>query len=437
MPTRYVIIGNGPAGATAAQVIRERDATGDIQVIGAERHPFYSRPGLAYYLTGQVPEGALFSRPDKEYKRAGIKRTTATVRAVRPHVVDLADGRSLPYDRLLLAVGAKAVRPDLPGIDLEGVVTLDNLDDARHIIKLAKRAKRAVVVGGGITAVELAEGLAANNVSVQYLMRGERYWSSVLADHESQLVEARLQLDGISVRRNVELARVIGDRRKRVVGVETKDGQLIACDMVAAAVGVQPRLELAQGAGLETGRGIFVDEYLRTSQPDIYAAGDAAEVLDPTTGRRGIDSLWSVANAQGRIAGANMTGNSRSFAPRPAPFNVTKIGGITTTVIGAIGAGGRDGDLVTLARGDSNAWREQLEGFAIQDDVDADHLRLILNDKRILGAVVMGDQSLTRPLLHLIRSQADIGAVYERLVAGGRAEIVAAVAVLMRSPDAL
>jgi hypothetical protein len=144
-----------------------------------------------------------------------------------------------------------------------------------------------------------------------------------------------------------------------------------------------------------------------------------------------------VANAQGRIAGANMTGNSRSFAPRPAPFNVTKIGGITTTVIGAIGAGGRDGDLVTLARGDSNAWREQLEGFAIQDDVDADHLRLILNDKRILGAVVMGDQSLTRPLLHLIRSQADIGAVYERLVAGGRAEIVAAVAVLMRSPDAL
>lgn len=437
MPTRYVIVGNGPAGATAAQAIRERDATGDIHVIGAERHPFYSRPGLAYYLTGQVPEGALFSRPDKEYKRAGIKKTTATVRAVRPHVVDLSDGRSLPYDRLLLSVGAKAVRPDLPGIDLVGVVTLDNLDDARHIVKLARKAARAVVVGGGITAVELAEGLASNNVRVQYLMRGERYWSSVLADHESQLVEARLQADGISIRRNVELARVIGDRRNRVVGVETKDGQLIACDMVAVAVGTQPRLELAQGAGVETGRGIFADEFLRTSQPDIYVAGDAAEVLDPTTGRRGIDSLWSVANAQGRIAGANMAGDSRSFAPRPAPFNVTKIGGITTTVIGAIGAGGRDGDLVTLARGDSNAWREQLEGFAIQDDVDADHLRLILSDKRILGAVVMGDQSLTRPLLHLIRSQVDIGAVYERFAAGGRAEIVAAVALLLGTPDAL
>lgn len=437
MPTRYVIVGNGPAGATAAQQIRERDATADIQIIGAERHAFYSRPGLAYYLTGQVPEGALFSRPDKEYKRAAIKRMTATVRAVNPakHLIELADGHTMPYDRLLLSVGAKAVRPALPGMDLEGVVTLDNLDDARHIIKLAKKAKRAVVVGGGITAVELAEGLAANHVRVQYLMRGDHYWSSVLADHESELVEARLQLDGIAIHRNVEIGRVIGDRHGRVVGVETKNAHLIACDMVAVAVGTQPRLELAQQAGLQTGRGIFTDEYLRTSEPDIYVAGDAAEVLDPATGRRGLDSLWSVANAQGRIVGANMTGESRSFAPRLAPFNVTKIGGITTTVIGAIGAGGRDGDLVALARGDSNAWREQLEGFAIQDDGGADHLRLILGDKRILGAVVMGDQSLTRSLLHLIRSQADIGAVYERFVAGGRTEIVAAVAVLMGPPD--
>jgi NAD(P)H-nitrite reductase large subunit len=207
--------------------------------------------------------------------------------------------------------------------------------------------------------------------------------------------------------------------------------------MVAAAVGTQPRLELAQSAGLETGRGIFTDEYLRTSEPDIYAAGDVAEVLDPSTGKRGIDSLWSVANAQGRIAGANLAGDSLSYAPRPAPFNVTKIGGITTTVIGAIGAGGRDGDLVALARGDSNAWREQLEGFAVADDAGADQLRLILTQNRILGAVIMGDQSLTRPLLHLIRKRVDISAVHQRFVAGGRAEILAAVTVLLAATDAL
>jgi NAD(P)H-nitrite reductase large subunit len=116
---------------------------------------------------------------------------------------------------------------------------------------------------------------------------------------------------------------------------------------------------------------------------------------------------------------------------------VTKIGGITTTVIGQIGAGGRDGDLVALARGDSSAWREQLDGFAVADDAGADQLRLILGENRILGAVVMGDQSLTRPLLHLIRQRVDISPVHQRFVAGGRAEILAAVTVLMTAANAL
>ena len=439
MPTRYVIVGNGAAGASAADAIRTRDADGDIHVIGAEKHGFYSRPGLAYYLTGQLPERALFSRPEKEYTRAGIRTTTGTVRTVhhRSHHVELDDGRMLPYDRLLLSVGAKAVRPDLVGIDLEGVVTLDNLDDARRIVRLARKAKRAVVVGGGITALELAEGLAANRVRVQYLMRGDRYWPSVLDAHESALVEARLQHDGIAIQRNVEVARVLGDRRNRVTAVVTKDGQIIACDILAVAVGIQPRLDLAQQIGLETGRGIFTDEHLETSERDIYAAGDVAEVLDPATGRRSMDCLWSVANSQGRVAGANLAGDSQSYAPRPAPFNVTKIGGITTTIIGSNGSGGRDGDLVALSRADSNAWREQLDGFAVADDCGADQLRLILGDDRILGAVVMGDQSLSRPLLHLIRQRVDIRAVHHQFASGQHAEIVAAVAILMAGVNAL
>jgi NAD(P)H-nitrite reductase large subunit len=431
MAARYVIVGNGPAGATAAVAIRERDADADIQVVGAEPHAFYSRPGLAYYLTGQVPERGLFSRPDKEFARAGIKRMVGTVASVdsRAHRVELADGRVLRYDRLLLGVGAKAVRPEVPGIELDGVVTLDCLDDARQILKLAKRAKRAVVVGGGITAIELAEGLAANGVRTDYLMRGDRYWASVLDPHESALVEGRLAHDGIAISRNVELGQVIG-HRGRVVAVETKDGRRIETDLLGVAVGTQPRLELAHQIGLETGRGIHTDELLATSEPDVYAAGDVAEVLDPATGRRGIDSLWSVAIAQGRVAGANMTGATESFAPRPAPFNVTKIGGVTTTLIGAVGAGGRDGDLIALARGDSNAWREQLDGFAVADDRGADHVRLVLGEDRILGAVVMGDQSLSRPLLHLVRQRVDIRAVRDRLLAGSP-EVRAAVAVLM------
>jgi len=294
-----------------------------------------------------------------------------------------------------------------------------------------------VVVGGGITAIELAEGLVANGVTTHYLMRGDRYWASVLDERESALVETRLQHDGVVLHRNTELGRVIGHRH-RIAAIETRDGERIEADMLAVAVGTQVRLELATQIGLQTGRGIFTDDTLATSECDIYAAGDAAEVLDPATGRRGIDSLWSVAVAQGRVAGANMAGGSESCMPRPAPFNVTRLGGVTTTLIGAVGAGGRDGDLVALARGDSNAWREQLDGFAVATDSGANHLRLILSEDRILGAVVMGDQSLSRTLLHVIRARLDIREVRGRLLEG-QAEVRQALASVMEraAPDAV
>jgi NADPH-dependent 2,4-dienoyl-CoA reductase/sulfur reductase-like enzyme len=418
MGVRYVIVGNGPAGVAAAESIRRHDADGDIRIVGGEDAGFYSRPGLAYMLTGAIPERQLFSRPESAYARAGVQRTVGSVREIEPrsHRVELVDGKVLRYDRLLLAVGARAVRPAMPGIDLQGVVTMDNLADTRDILRQARRAKRACVVGGGITAIELAEGLAAHGVETHYLMRGDRYWGSVLDPHESALVEARLEGDGIRIHRGVELAGVIG-RNERVVAVETSDGARLACDILAVAIGTQPRLELAQGAGLATGRGIWTDATFGTSDPDIFAAGDAAEVLDPATGKRGIDSLWSIAMEHGRVAGEHMVGVGQPYV-RAAPFNVTKIGGVTTTLIGAVGTGSREFDLVTLARGDSQAWREQLDAFATVSDRDANHLRLVLGDDRIMGAVVMGDQALSRPLQHLIRERVDIRWVRDRLTQG-------------------
>ena len=418
MARRYVIVGNGPAGLAAAETIRRHDVTGDIRIVGGEDAGFYSRPGLAYLLTGAIPEQRLFSRPDSGYERARVQRTVGTVREIEPrsHRVELVDGEVLRYDRLLLAVGARAVRPPLPGIDLQGVVTMDNLEDARRILRLVKRARRACVVGGGITAIELAEGMAAHGVETHYLMRGDRYWGSVLDPHESALVEQRLTEDGIRIHRGLELAGVIG-RKGAVSAVETTGGGRLACDILAVAIGTQPRLELALQMGLATGRGIWTDPTFQTSDPDIFAAGDAAEVLDPATGKRGIDSLWSIAIEHGRVAGEQMCGGGQPYR-RPAPFNVTKIGGVTTTLIGSVGSGGREADLVTLARGDSHAWREQLDGFVVVSDREANHLRLVLGADRIMGAVVMGDQALSRPLQHLIRERVDIRWVRDRLTQG-------------------
>ncbi|MBI3751516.1 MAG: NAD(P)/FAD-dependent oxidoreductase [Chloroflexi bacterium] len=415
MTQRYVIIGNGPAGATAAETIRRLDSAADVEIVGDEGVPFYSRPGLAYLLNGTVPEKLLFSRSDREYASLGVRRTVGRVSRIEPthHRVVVADGRTLAYDRLLIAVGARALRPDLPGIDLDGVVTLDKLEDARRIIRLARSARQACVVGGGITALELAEGLAARRVETHYLMRGERYWASVLDPRESELVEGRLAEEDIQVHRGVEVRAVIG-HRGRVAAVELQDGSILPCELLAVAVGIQPRVELAREAGLETGRGVWTDPMLQTSDPDVFAAGDVAEVLDPVTGRRVCDSLWSSANDQGRAAGASLCGAGTPYQ-RPAPLNVTRIGGITTTLIGSIGGGGREDDLVSLARGDSGAWRERLDAFAVVADSGADQLRLLLGTDRITGAVVMGDQTLSRPLQHLIRERVDISAVRDRL----------------------
>jgi NADPH-dependent 2,4-dienoyl-CoA reductase/sulfur reductase-like enzyme len=272
-----------------------------------------------------------------------------------------------------------------------------------------------VVVGGGITALELAEGLAAQGVETHYFLRRERYWSGVLEAEESALVEERLQEEGIRIHRNTEVSAVVG-RRGRVSGVETESGERIECQILAVAVGIRPRLELAKSAGLACDRGIRVDEGLQSSLPDIFAAGDAAEVRDPVTGEYNLDSLWWIALAQGRIAGQNMAGGRAQHA-RGVPFNVTRLGGLTTTILGTVGQGGRDEDLVSIARGDSNSWREPGDGITIESAPAQSRIRLLVGPRKIVGAVIMGDQSLSRPLQELIRTEVEVTPVREELLA--------------------
>ena len=416
MATRYLIIGNGAAGFSAAEAIRRSDRSGVVTILSEEPHGFYSRPGLAYFLTGTIPEKQLFSKSERDYRALGIQRIQGRATEIDPsrHAVQLAAGGQIAYDRLLLAPGAQAVRPKVPGIELQGVVTLDNLDDALRILRLTRRARRGVVVGGGITALELAEAFASQGLETHYFLRRDRYWSGVLDPEESVMVEEQLEEEGIRLHRNTELAKVLG-RGGRVSGVETESGVRIECQILAVAVGIRPRLELARSAGLATERGIRVDETMRTSEPDIYAAGDAAEVLDPASGSYMLDSLWWVALSQGRTAGDNMAGG-RSRHLRGVPFNVTRLAGLTTTILGTVGQPGRDDDLVSIARGDSNTWREPGDGLTIDSGPSQSRIRLLIGQRQIVGAVIMGDQAVSRPLQSLIRESADITPIRERLL---------------------
>jgi NAD(P)H-nitrite reductase large subunit len=415
MAQRYLIVGSGAAAIAAAEAIRGQDPEGEIRLVGEEAHGYYSRPGLAYYLTGEIPEQQLFPFTGEDFDRLRLRRLQARVATLQPqmHQVTLEDGQHLAYDRLLLATGSLAAKLPLPGSDLEGVVKLDDMDDAREILKRSRRRRTAVVVGGGITALEIVEGFRAQHVRTHYFLRGDRYWSNVLDEAESRIVEERLQEEGTEIHYHTEMAEIAG-KRGRVAGVVTREGQQMDCDLVAIAIGVRPRTELAEEAGLATERGIMVDEYLQTSAADVFAAGDVAQVFDPFSGKTVLDTLWGVAVAQGRIAGGNMAGQATPYH-KSVPFNVTRLAGLTTTLIGTVGSG-RDKDVRGIARGDSETWRQLPEAVAAQDASGSNRLRVVVGERRLLGAVVMGDQALSLPLYQLIAQQAEITPIRDALL---------------------
>lgn len=412
---RYVIIGGGAAGIAATESIRSQDAKSDLLLISDDPHGYYSRPGLAYYLTGELPEDMLFPFNETDFKKLRVRWLKARVTRIYPqaHQIELHNGRLVEYDRLLISTGASARRMDIPGCELEGVVKLDNLVDARHILKLARKTRAAVVIGGGITALELVEGLMARRVKTHYLLRGERYWSNVLDETESRIVEHRLIEEGVQLHYHTEVAQILG-KGNRVTGVRTVDGRQIACNLVAVAIGIVPRIELAKRSGIQVERGVIVNEYLQTSTADVFAAGDAAQVYDPASEKYVLDSLWGPAREQGKIAGLNMAGNRIPYIKSIA-FNVTRLANLTTTIIGTVG-GGRDQDLPGIARGDSETWRLLPDAIAAQADFEINRLRLLVGEETLLGAIVMGDQTLSQPLQHMVTRHTDIRNVRAQLL---------------------
>ena len=412
---RYVIIGMGAAGIAAAEAIREHDSGGEILPICEEPDGYYSRPGLAYYLTGEINECQVFPFSPSDFRRLKLRPIHTRVTGIDPsrHCVYLQDGQTITFDRLLIATGSSAAMHPLPGITLSGVVKLDNLSDARRILHLARTRQPAVIVGGGITALEIVEGLVARGVKVHYLLRGDRYWRNVLDETESAIVEQRLAEHGVVLHHQTDLAEILG-QDGRVIGVRTQEGRVIRCGIVAIAIGVLPRIELAGAAGLTLERGILVNEYLETSGADIFAAGDVAQAYDAFSGKHILDTLWGPAREQGTVAGMNMAG-IRTIYRKKVAFNVTRLAGLTTTIIGKVGRG-RDDDLVSIARGDSECWRELPDVIVAQDRFEVNRLRLLVDQKCLVGAVVMGDQTLSRPVHELVAHGADIAPIRKYLL---------------------
>jgi 3-phenylpropionate/trans-cinnamate dioxygenase ferredoxin reductase subunit len=319
----YVIIGGGLAGVAAADTIRRRDKTGRLMLICAEPHPPYDRVPLSKgYLLGDIERDQVFLRPARFYERNNVELVlgqAVTALDLTTRQVTLADGRQIGFAKLVLATGGRPRRLPIPGADLEGIYYLRNLEDSDAIRAALQGARRAVVIGGGFIGCEVATGLAHLGLATTVVELTLGVLSLVLDAETSGFIESFLRQQGITVLTNTAAAHFVGEQG-RVRAVVTNTGAELEADLVAVGVGIAPNTELAAAAGLSVDNGVLVNEYLEAA-PGVYAAGDIARYYSPPLGRQLRVEHYDVALQHGRVAGANMTGDQRSYTELPYFFS--------------------------------------------------------------------------------------------------------------------
>lgn len=393
--TMHIIVGNGVAGVTAAQAIRRADRSAEVHIVGDEPRLYYRRPMLWQYIAGEIDEQALYFRPQSWYESQGIQvhpgmRVTGIDRAA--HRLHLADRRVLTYDRLLLATGGQPFVPPIRGSDKEGVYCLRTLEDARAIKARAAQASAAIIIGGGLLGLETARSILRPDLPVTVLEFMPHLLPRQLDAAGAAVLQDLLTRMGLQIVTSAITDEILGDRS--ATGVRLKDGRTFPGELIVVSAGIRSRTGLAEAAGLEVNRGITVNQYMQTSDPDIFAAGDAAEFEGIVYG------IIPAAMDQASVAAANMVQPGSKTYAGTVPSTTLKVVGINLTCLGNSNALGEGGFTILN-------WTDRARGV---------FKKLVLRDGRVTGAILLGDTADTRIAQRLIQEGVDISAYRDALL---------------------
>ncbi|MBT8262973.1 MAG: NAD(P)/FAD-dependent oxidoreductase [Bacteroidia bacterium] len=315
-----VIIGNGISGVTAARHIRKLSDK-RITIISAETEHFFSRTALMYIYMGHMKYEHTKPYEDWFWEKNKIELIRAYVNEVMHEEKQLLleDGAKISYDKLIIAVGSKSNKFGWPGQDLDGVQGLYSYQDLETLEQYApnkKVCKRAVIVGGGLIGIELAEMLHTRGIPVTFLVRESSFWNGILPNGESEMINRHIKNHHIDLRLGVNLKEILADengRARAVVVAETAEE--IPCDLVGLTAGVSPNVDFLKGSGIELGRGVKVNRYLETNVPDVYAIGDCAEQHEAIGKRRTIEAVWYTGRMMGETIAQTICGNRIQYNP--------------------------------------------------------------------------------------------------------------------------
>jgi len=393
---KHVIIGAGPAGVTAAETLRNADPDAHIVLVGGEAHPPYSRMAIPYVLTGKIEAQGTYLRQDQSHlENLIIHYVEGCVSKVdvKQSQVILADGQTLPYDRLLVATGSTPVTPPVPGMDLDGVHHCWTLEDVAAIAARAKKGSNVVLMGAGFIGCIILESLMERGVNLTVVEAEDRMIARMMDQVGGGLLKDWVKGKGVNLK---TLTKVTGvSQNGPGLTVSTDRGEDLDADLVVVSVGVKPNIEFLDGSGVEIDAGILVNDRLHSSVEGIYAAGDVAQGPNFGGGFE-VHAVQPTSVDHGRIAALNMAGTDTKYQ-----------GSLMMNVLDTLG-------LVTASFGD---WSSQSD-TATQLNADKNlYIKLAFDEDRLVGALCIGRTDQIGVLRGLIQSRLKLGAWKQKLIA--------------------